>query len=328
MNRCPNCGAQNRDGAKFCTSCGFRLPADAPAFIPPDRSPFATTSSVPDTSTPEADFSTVSPGSNVQDPASTWQTVPEPDTGPGLSWESAPPRDTAVPVSDEMVASLLEAERAEETETNDPPVDYVRLPDVEEDLETALAGLDQIDTTSPVETTDHAVTDVYDPSVDGDDEGIGSVDAEIDPMPPQNEVEQPVVTGSDASAPSTAPSVDALLRMARELEYGLIELADSAGRTQGVSSESQIDIRLLSNALNDLQSEDDLATLRESITTAQDRPRDVDVMLDLVLRADAIATVLTERDQLRHAIELAIGAPSAMDADTETELASDDQIDI
>jgi len=46
MERCPNCGSSVRIGAKFCTTCGFRLPSEAPA--PPvaasSRSPFDTTS--------------------------------------------------------------------------------------------------------------------------------------------------------------------------------------------------------------------------------------------------------------------------------------------
>ena len=47
MTRCPNCGSAIRIGAKFCTSCGFRLTVDEPAAasaVVPSRSPFSTTS--------------------------------------------------------------------------------------------------------------------------------------------------------------------------------------------------------------------------------------------------------------------------------------------
>src|SRR5688500_4675303 len=46
MTRCPNCGSSVRSGAKFCTTCGFRLPSEAVAEpeVPSGRSPFDTTS--------------------------------------------------------------------------------------------------------------------------------------------------------------------------------------------------------------------------------------------------------------------------------------------
>lgn len=49
MDRCPNCGSSVRIGAKFCTTCGFRLPAveQASPETSSSRSPFATTSSAP-----------------------------------------------------------------------------------------------------------------------------------------------------------------------------------------------------------------------------------------------------------------------------------------
>jgi hypothetical protein len=49
MDRCPNCGATVRTGAKFCTTCGMRLPESAAATQTsetPTRSPFDSTSTV------------------------------------------------------------------------------------------------------------------------------------------------------------------------------------------------------------------------------------------------------------------------------------------
>ena len=123
-----------------------------------------------------------------------------------------------------------------------------------------------------------------------------------------------------------AASVDQLLKLVRELEYGLVELAESPVPIAASEGDTPAgDTRLLANALADLQDEDELTPLRNAVASAQERPRDVDVMLDLVLRADAIAAVLTERDQLKAAIELASGdkqgaeSEPANDAKTSTE---------
>lgn len=45
MNACPNCGADLRPNARFCTSCGFRLPETVEAPPPARQSPFETPSS-------------------------------------------------------------------------------------------------------------------------------------------------------------------------------------------------------------------------------------------------------------------------------------------
>ena len=105
-------------------------------------------------------------------------------------------------------------------------------------------------------------------------------------------------------------------------------MATVASTTSSASNAPVTDSRLLTNALGDLQDEDELAPLRTAIASAQERPRDVDVMLDLVLRADAIAAVLTERDQLKAAIELAVGGSQSADSPPadDTEAAAQDEV--
>ena len=112
-----------------------------------------------------------------------------------------------------------------------------------------------------------------------------------------------------AQSPSTSqPNIDHLLKIARELEYGLIELAENLPAESALTTETgPVDASGLGGALANLQSDDDLQALRDAVETARQRPRDVDVMLDLVLRAGAIATVIEERDALKAAIEAATG---------------------
>ena len=106
MNRCPNCAAQNRDGAKFCTSCGFRLPAETPVAQASDRSPFATTSTVP--AYPGVSVEKSPNGDSAEESGfATWGSDSFAAQEPGKSWHAEPPVNTAVPVSDEMIASLV-----------------------------------------------------------------------------------------------------------------------------------------------------------------------------------------------------------------------------
>jgi len=264
MNRCPNCAAQNREGAKFCTSCGFRLPVTSTPTTSSDRSPFATTSSVP----PFADQVAEPP--RAPEPAeepgfATWNApAPQPVETPGRSWDAPPPQNTAVPVDEDMIAALV-GEAA-----------------------------------SPAET-EH---------VTAESAGVTAEPGPEAPDPATWATPQPAQIRQNG-----ATSVDQLLKLVRELEYGLVEFAESPASTVGSTSEAPAgDTRMLANALSDLQDEDELMPLRNAVTSAQERPRDVDVMLDLVLRADAIAAVITERDQLKAAIELAVGGKQSADS--------------
>jgi hypothetical protein len=231
MNRCPNCAAQNREGAKFCTSCGFRLPAEAPVLATSDRSPFATTSSMPGQSeaTPAAEPSSFE----------TWNTETTAARGPGGSWEAEPLPNRAIPVDDDMLASLVGSAESHESPGSAEPAPNTADWNLE-------AG--------PVSST------------------------------------------------AASTSIEHLLKLARDLEYGLIELAEAPGAAE----EGAVATGSLRGVLDALQDEDDLIALRSAVETAQQRPRDVDVMLDLVLRADAIAAVLRDRDQLKQAIERAL----------------------
>ena len=289
MNRCPNCAAQNRVGAKFCTSCGFRLPVDEPASVQSnDRSPFATTSTLPWSS----NSSDPAPlGNDDETGFAGWNSdAPSPssdsDVGPGLSWDATPPVDRAVPVSDEMIASLISEAPPESTVDDSTEIIAPGEP---------AAEADSIAEPAPEPHSEPTTDDLPDvESFAAEDVAYTSADTAA------------VVTSATGPADTRGATIDGLLRMARDLEYGLIELADAQPAFATVSEYGQADTGLLSGALAGLQSEEELAALRSAIATAQERPRDVDVMLDLVLRADAMAAIIGERDQLKSAIELAL----------------------
>jgi hypothetical protein len=218
------------------------LPVDTAPVITSERSPFATTSTVP----PYVD---IPPATSANTDAAgesefaTWNTPPAEEPTPGLSWNSGPPPNTSIPVSDDMIAALVGGPEVGSDEASDEP---------RESPESAPVYQSGGDSFASVGNHTH----------------------------------------------HSSPSIDHLLKLVRDLEYGLVELAD------GPPVSGSGDTRLLANALADLQDEDDLTPLRNAVATAQDRPRDVDVMLDLVLRADAIASLVTERDQLKSAISI------------------------
>jgi hypothetical protein len=299
MNRCPNCAAQNRDGAKFCTSCGFRMPAPeaaaakAPAAASSGRSPFATTSTLGR----PAETATATVPESYEGWTTPIEPQPEIEMGPGGSWDSPPPVDTAVPVSDEMIASLISAKGTPVQET-DQVVAEETTAEMAEETEPAAAA----EAVEPAEPADEVIA-LGEP----EEESVPVAEAvadvpEVEPFVAEEVAPVAAITTNPVPVSGDA-SVDSLLKLVRELEYGLVELADSR---PAASDDEGADVGLLAGALQGLSSEDEVAILRDAISTAQDRPRDVDVMLDLVLRADAIAIIIGERDQLKSAIELAL----------------------
>jgi hypothetical protein len=216
---------------------------------------------------------------------STWGAQTEDESielpGPGSSWNAGPPKDTAVPVSDEMIETLVGGFPGESPEVGAPPVEI--------------------------------------------DEPLGADDLNDDVADsPRASFGQPA---PDVRSTSGAqPNIDHLLQIARDLEYGLMELAETLpAESAATPSSSEVDATGLDGVIANLQSDDELMALRDAVETARQRPRDVDVMLDLVLRADAIAAVIDERDRLKAAIEAATrgSSPDVDTADTEVESTDD-----
>ena len=305
MNRCPNCGAQNRIGARFCTSCGFKMPesvSKAPTPAPQTEAPARNPWHIPPSASQTPTATETSSESGGEAPSTVWTTPIPADVATGTaddSWGAPPPVDTAVPVSDAMIASLLgEAPAADApTEPATPPAASASTAsDASSTSSASAASSAPAPAAAPVEpavVVAEEPSDTSAPEPPPVDTNAGSTVPSDDgaiAMPASSTV---VITSAVQPGDAT---IDSLLKLARELEYGLMELGDakpSASAGQGA------DAGLLSGALNGLTSEEDLVTLRDAIATAQDRPRDVDVMLDLVQRADAIATIIGERDQLK-----------------------------
>ena len=269
MTRCPNCGAEVREGAKFCTSCGFRL-TESEAAPPPSRSPFAIPPAGAWTSPQVAEQTdTVTVDEPAQDevqeeavytaPATIAETSDDVDDfdeneRPGPSWYSPKPPMSSGPVSDEMLAEL-EGDAAPGQEPAEPIAD-----DSETDQGWVMA--------QPIE----------EPASVGSSPWTEARDAgETNLMPPRVE-------------PASSTDGSGALDEARQLIGRLQELLSGiSGDALGGTSQATPELAV---------SDEDVESLRKVVASAQERPRDVDVMLDLVLRADTIAGVIQDRDTL------------------------------
>jgi hypothetical protein len=307
VDKCPNCGQPSRPGARFCTSCGFRLP-ERPVEAetsPLTRSPFATTSTVaaswwptsagsgqtesagdqpptPDeSSTPEEEPATAMEESATENAATTAETAPEPaspEPNPIADWPSSPGYE--------------------------PPVDAPSSWDTQPP--TAAAG------TVPVEADEFAAS-VDELASDDAATDAGEADGQVEDL---TVAEAPVWADQPESAEEPEPSPTAVaaaddgdtLARARSL---LDELSALLPSLAAPAAGSAVDVAAVAAELVAARDEagvpqDQLDSLMSIVETARARPRDIDVMLDLSRQVDAIAALKTGYDRCRGAIETAL----------------------
>ena len=291
MERCPNCGASTRTGAKFCTTCGFRL-ADAG---------------------PAAD-----PGETAADSAP----VDAPNATAG--WPA--------PLDD---AALAASETASTTDVSSNAADAPAPgPDSPADAE-APGGVDDqvLDSSWPV-AVPSAWSSGWDtapaPSTDAPDRDVA---VHADPSPDWMTVavdHDPDASTDQGAEPSTAgalPDPDAApIGASRAEPISPVESArttDAAARAMALVDELRALLPALSapapnvaSIADDLEAAlaadgDDAAdrsALRSALLAARDRPRDIDTVLDLTGRVDAMLSLLAAHDRAVAAIERAVGA--------------------
>ncbi len=303
MERCPNCDALARPGAKFCTTCGYRLtgsvgdtvsatpdaapaetsgaetasdqPLDA-ALDPPDESPPAPSDDLlaappapPDDLPTSVDTpSAETPGGETagadQVLSSSW---PEPPASSwSSSWSSPSPDDP-----DAVSATPLDADEPVAGSTSDPTPEEPAIAD-----DGAVSS--DVDGTLP-------------PPVPLDDQTLPSSIPDAWAMPPTHD------------EPSS-PVADAR-RLIEQLHALLPSLTASSPDfdLEPVAADLQ-------TALDDLTiaDSDDQPGLRAALQAARERPRDIDVMLELSSRAGSLLTLLDAHDRVATTLERAIAA--------------------
>jgi uncharacterized Zn finger protein (UPF0148 family) len=253
MEHCPNCGQPGREGAKFCTVCGYRMVAD--------DTPMEVVAE-----TPNVDVS--SGNSNGDEDAA------QPMTGWAATLstsESAAEAAWAKPDAGDGVAARPRPGEA-----------------AVEELPTVWATTSSSTWPSPPENSAPA------PSDSG------------------NEPEQPTAD-LEESAPAAASepseeSTPAAIARARANAL-LVELQAAIAAIEGGPA---VD---LTGVISDLEvavtppgaiNPDQLNTLREALLAARERPRDIDTMVDLTGRVDALVALVFAYDRAIAAIERAL----------------------
>jgi hypothetical protein len=317
MDRCPNCGATVRVGAKFCTTCGMRLPEPAAATSTTEesaRSPFDSTSTVasrwPSRSTyGAAESSTTETVEEAPTPSSDESVEAVGETEPAPSLEPSEPVSTwgawAPPV-----APVAEEERpagtaAAETES---PSTWVASESASEEAiaevasdEDAVAEEDRAEEAAATGWTRSGETDFLqlpeqpDPAawksiesqLAGSDEVEAVAEVDEDQGIGEAVVDEVEVEMAEAELAPSSPTAERAFELLDELRTIIAETAAVA-----VAAEAAEPVTTEAVSMEGARpSEPAVARfgeLRAAVDAAREHPRDIDTMLDLSGRLDVI----------------------------------------
>ncbi|MGH2557893.1 MAG: zinc-ribbon domain-containing protein [Thermomicrobiales bacterium] len=370
MERCPNCGATVRAGAKFCTTCGMRLP-DLPAAESPsptataNRSPFESTSSVTSTRWPAertsqatsgdatAGYAVASGGgqaAETADQAPVGASEPaefaEPvDTSPLSSEESsgeAAPGGTPVwpplgrpsswdnswrsPAPPEAVEDTpLEAKSAEipaavaapdEDESEEPRItgtETGRETPMDAGIVEAEAEAEEVAVAEEVEQV--AAAAELEPEPQLEPESAAEIEPEPEPAQqaePLEIQEEPLVAVPEVpeqhpgptdlvETTATGAGIERAYALLDELRGVVAGLSGDTGQQIAAAAVAEDLTAARSNA-----SDDEFGRLRAAISSARERPRDIDTMLDVSGRLDAITALHDAYQRLASAVDGAV----------------------
>ena len=307
MEPCPNCGAPTRSGARFCTTCGYRLTG-------------ATTETANDTAAEPAPTSDTARGA--------WA-VPTAEPGSGGDLQPAQPAATepSPPLDDDAPSPLAEAavpvnaddqagpESTEQGPTWPPPVSSWAAgwgsPPASPPADQSQA---QDDVVVEVEAAPSSWSSAWPVEPAGGHEPASEEPAAgkagtATAMAGEPAPEAPDANGLLAEEVDVAPERDqaaepaaraiALLDELRALVPNLAAGA-GVGDPEAIAADLEAAIRS-----PDDEPAGDREGLRTALLMARERPRDIDTMLDLVGRVDAMLALLDAHDRAAAAIERA-----------------------
>jgi hypothetical protein len=305
MERCPNCGAPARPGAKFCTTCGFRLSessatsdpaadeatADPSRALPPnpdDDSPLSPTvdefgqdpaAAAASGEIGETDRATANDGLPAQDsedeaPADADQVLssswPAPEAAAWSSeWQTG---DNSSETEPEPDRSAEPAPEADAIAAWPPPPASIEL-EAEEEVESSIENVDE------------------------------QAPANEFGEPPSSEAIPLPASGYESPSDAAARAASLL----DELRALLPELSAPAPAPAADLEPIAADLEAAIAALDEAEAAEQ-AALRVAMDEARTRPRDIDTVLDLSRRVDAVIALIDAHDRCVAAIERAVTA--------------------
>jgi hypothetical protein len=259
MERCPNCGAPARPGAKFCTTCGSRLP-DAPAAESGAERPTVAAAgwaAPPEAEPPAAAETTATTGGESAGTAGETAGTAA-DQVLSTTWPADGPQSRPSTWAEEAVAQA-ETPAPTEPDTAETPV------------ESAPAAADQ---------TWEEMTAIF--------------------LPEPAAETPPIIGIMPGGAAEAQQRAIALLDELRGLLPAVVGAAP-AGRPGAIADQLEAAI-----AAGSAEEAAELAELRAALVATRDRPRDIDTVLDLSRRVDAIVALLDAYDRSIAAINEAV----------------------
>ncbi len=302
MEKCPNCGAAVRSGAKFCTSCGTRL-----------IDPSATTAS-PGTPAPAEETQIAAPVVQPEPDTTGERETSESFAGWGSSGSGWTSTESSTSTPADRFGAALDSTERESTETTSDESGWGKpAPTTDDRFASWSAAYGSTNENPPVEEDANTgeVVAVESATIADESESTSATDSagfteggadEVDYLSGDENI---AVGGPDSGIAAGRPSDQSDARQrATTLVEELRELIWKIGEQSPATTGDTTDIR---NALNAARGHiSDFSDLEGVITAVRENPRDIDALRELGNQAPRLEELLESHSRLTTALDDAI----------------------
>ena len=284
MERCPNCGAPARPGAKFCTTCGYRLPMAAAV-------------------TPTTDS-----GETSSTKSSSWPAPPASSSGSDAGDSSDITIASAAPAGSDVIivsGSDLDSEPTDQTNLVETTgTDDTATPNTDEVLSSSWPSTSPTDQPSPWATSGGGDADGGESGDRAAGESGGVSEETIVVSEPASQYEgwsSAVVEEVIAPSASIGTNIARATALLDELRQLLPVL--NAGGIAGAVTDDSLVSALESAVASARAAAGERQALRDALNEARDKPNDIQTILALSKQTDAAIALLDDHERLIAAVE-------------------------